>query len=107
MLCPWGQPWPPLLGEERVSTSKRVPPPEWGAAVLHPDTETVTRRSYEETVQHQGGSEMGFAQMAGLALASDREGMGEEQGETRGKGAGWDGNAILCLLVWFPSKLVQ
>lgn len=31
---------------------------------------------------------MGFAQMVGLALASDGEGMGEEQGETRGKVAG-------------------
>lgn len=30
---------------------------------------------------------MGVSQLVGLALASDGEGMGEEQGDTRGKGA--------------------
>lgn len=31
---------------------------------------------------------MGFAKMVGLVLDGDGEGMGEEQGETRGKSAG-------------------
>lgn len=39
MLGPWGQPWPPWLGEEWVSISEQFLS---GAAVLHPDTNTIT-----------------------------------------------------------------
>lgn len=44
--------------------------------------------SHGDTIQHQGGSGMYFAQTIGLALSNDGEGMAEEQGETRGKSLG-------------------
>lgn len=88
-----------------MSTCQQLP--------AHPHSGTSTRSSPGENTQHQGGTGMGFVQMVGFCLVlhlwpvMERGWEKSKEEETGGKGAGWDGDAALCLPVWFPSKLVQ